>query len=316
MSIIQDTFTGASRGAGEPSVVIRRASTAEQRLALGVLLVGMPRPADPAVDSFIEFTQKQRMSLDELWLALEHGQPIASALLAPSAGRTAILFLSPTITGDGAVEARLAHEAARAQSGKVTLVQAILDPGQEAEAGALRAAGFRNLAHLIYMQRATEKRAAALNLDAGYDMMNWSEAHRGLFALAIQKSYEQTLDCPGLLGLRQMSDIIAGHMSSGQFVPELWSVVRHGGEPAAVMLINPAPPRRGAELVYLGVSPAERGRGLARRLVEYGLARVQQHGAASLSLAVDDQNTPALRLYRSLKFHAYARKRAMIFPLP
>lgn len=315
MSTIQDKFPPA--GMDDPSVEVRRAGREQQRLALSLLLLGMARPADPAVDQFIEFTQKQRMSLDELWLAHEHGQAVAAVLIVPSPGRTAILFVSPTIATDGAVEARLARVACQSQSGeRIRLVQAILDPGQEAEAKALRAAGFRNLATLIYMQRATERGRATLELEPGYELSIWNEADRTLFERAILKSYENTHDCPGLLGLREMSDILAGHMASGRFVPELWAVVRRGGEPAGVMLINLAPPRQGAELVYLGLSPDARGKGLARKLMDYGLALAHQHGASSITLAVDDQNAPALKLYQALRFHGYARKRAMIFPLP
>jgi mycothiol synthase len=85
------------------------------------------------------------------------------------------------------------------------------------------------------------------------------------------------------------------------------------GRPVAVMLLNLVPQRRSAELVYLGIAPAWRGKGLGRRLLQHGLSVTHRHGASSLSLAVDDQNAPAVRLYESLRFSPHARKRAMIF---
>ncbi|MCC7192162.1 MAG: GNAT family N-acetyltransferase [Phycisphaeraceae bacterium] len=315
MSTIQDKFPPA--GMDDPSVVVRRASLEQRRVALSLLILGMARPSHAAVDQFLDYTQKQRMSLEDLWLALEHDQPVAAGLLVPSPGRTAILFISPTIVTDGMVESRLAQTICQSQNPqRVRLVQAILDPGQDAESKALRAAGFRNLATLIYMQRVTERSEIKPNFAPAFELCTWSGTNRALFEHAIERSYENTLDCPGLLGLRQISDVLDGHMSSGRFTPDLWSVIHRDGKPAGVMLINLAATHQGAELVYLGLSPEARNKGLARKLLEYGLSLAHRHGASSLTLAVDDQNTPALKLYQSMRFHAYARKHAMIFPIP
>ena len=47
-------------------------------------------------------------------------------------------------------------------------------------------------------------------------------AVHALFAETILQTYRDSLDCPGLNGVRQIEDIIAGHKASGEFDPALW----------------------------------------------------------------------------------------------
>jgi ribosomal protein S18 acetylase RimI-like enzyme len=168
------------------------------------------------------------------------------------------------------------------------------------------------------MQRALSPPAAeaqVLSLEAGFQAVHWSETNRQLFAEAILASYQQTLDCPALVGLRTIDEIIEGHMAAGQFSPELWWAVRHGDDPVGVMLLSPLPQRSAMELVYLGLAPAWRGRGLGSRLLGHGLAQAHQRGLTSMLLAVDDLNKPAVRLYQSQGFEVHAKKLAMIMAL-
>ena len=139
------------------------------------------------------------------------------------------------------------------------------------------------------------------------------------FARAIEASYEQTADCPGLVGLRRIEDIIAGHMAAGQFVPELWLALRRRGEPVGVMLVNELTQGAGFELVYLGIAAPYRGQGLARSLLAYGLGQASVRGRANwgtdnprLHLAVDEANPAARQLYARFGFRASTRKLAMI----
>ena len=64
-----------------------------------------------------------------------------------------------------------------------------------------------------------------------------------------------------------------------------------------------------AELLRVAVAPAARRRGLARRLVEAGLARLLREGVRSCFLEVRPANAPALALYRALGFREAGRRR-------
>ncbi len=307
-------MTPVSNIAAEETLRCQRVPPGERDQALAVLLSGTPNENKATVEPFLNFAQEHRLCLDELWQARHGKRLLASALLVPNPGRTAMLFVSPQRRAQGeAVAAELVRQACAAQDPeKVRIAQIVLDPGQRAEARVVEAAGFTRLAELLYMERAPDAAIAPLELSDGLEAVVWSEAQRDLFTRAILASYEGTQDCPSLVGLRQIEDVIAGHMAAGVFDPRLWFVVRQGNEPAAVMLLSRLPARRAFELVYLGVSRAWRGHGLARRLLRYGLSLASREAIDSMILAVDHRNAPALRLYRALRFTSTARKLAYI----
>ena len=94
-----------------------------------------------------------------------------------------------------------------------------------------------------------------------------------------------------------MEDVIAGHKASGDFDPALWTLLLENGEPRGVLLLSPMRSADTLELVYLGLVPAARGRGLADLMVRQALSETARYGLTRLSLAVDEGNIPALRLY-------------------
>lgn len=56
------------------------------------------------------------------------------------------------------------------------------------------------------------------------------------------------------------------------------------------------------EIYVVGIAPEAAGRGLGRTLMQAGLQRMHETGAARTSLYVEGDNTPALALYRSLGY--------------
>ena len=298
-------------------ITCSRATDVEREQVLALLLTGRATHQDPSVGPFISFAKDHRLCLDELWTARRHGNPVAALLLVPSPGRTAMVFVSPMGgAATGLVVAGLVQAVCSDQDpSRTRLLQALLDPQQRREAKTLETAGFKRLSELIYMERAVDVPPTPLDLDDSFEVLQWSDRNRDCFAEAILASYEQTLDCPDLVGLRHIDDIIAGHMATGVFHRELWCALRHGGQPVAVMLLNMVPPRRSMELVYLGISVAWRGRGLGRKLLRHGIGLAGRYGAVSMILAVDRRNKPALRIYRSDRFTSTARKVALIYRL-
>jgi ribosomal-protein-alanine N-acetyltransferase len=65
-----------------------------------------------------------------------------------------------------------------------------------------------------------------------------------------------------------------------------------------------------AELLRIAVAPAERGRGIARRLLAAGLERLRAAGVASCFLEVRPGNASALAVYRALGFELCGRRRS------
>jgi mycothiol synthase len=300
-------------------VTVCRAREQSRHEALSLLLTGRRGGQPAVVDQFLLTARREGLSLEELWVASRDGHALASAMIVPGAGRAAMLFVSPVQESSLAgVTSRLVRQACVHQdSQRQRLIQVLLDPHQEAEARALEAGGFTRMAWLQYLQRGLSADAAAPELGTGLELRTWSDDQRPLFRQAILDSYSNSMDCPGLLGLRHIDDIIASHMAAGDFAPQMWSVlIDRSAGPVAVMLLNRVPGRDAVELVYLGVAESWRGRSLGKTLLHIGMAQAHERGATQMILAVDQDNQPAWRLYRQHGFVAHARKLAMIFVLP
>jgi [ribosomal protein S18]-alanine N-acetyltransferase len=67
-----------------------------------------------------------------------------------------------------------------------------------------------------------------------------------------------------------------------------------------------APPE--AEILSIAVAPSQRGRGLARALLDLHLRRLVGLGTRTVFLEVDENNTPARRLYRRMGFGDAGRR--------
>jgi [ribosomal protein S18]-alanine N-acetyltransferase len=63
-----------------------------------------------------------------------------------------------------------------------------------------------------------------------------------------------------------------------------------------------------AEILSVAVASSQRGRGLARRLLDLHLRRLAGLGTFAVFLEVDESNTPALRLYRRAGFREVSRR--------
>jgi ribosomal-protein-alanine N-acetyltransferase len=63
-----------------------------------------------------------------------------------------------------------------------------------------------------------------------------------------------------------------------------------------------------AEILSVAVAQARRRRGIATALLKYHLGRLAGLGARAVFLEVDEDNEPALRLYRSAGFREVGRR--------
>lgn len=318
MATLTPTFAASQQ---PEEVIYAQVPPRRRQDALALLLTGAVGGSRAVVEQFLGFASDQSMSLDHLWGAFvgsRDGPVVASTLVVHCVGRTAMTFVSPPQpgVGPGVVGGLIRSVCAVQDPMRVRVIQGLLEAGQFREADAFMAAGFLRLAHLMYMQRDSMPAPQPLRLDAGVEMLPWKPQHRPLFERAILASYEQTADCPGLLGLRDVQDVLDGHMATGEFVPQLWRVLYFGDEPVGVMLLNPVLQRQAMELVYLGLAPKWRGKGLGRRLMHHALGLTRQQRIRQMILAVDESNAQAVSLYKSLQFTSTARKIALILPLP
>lgn len=296
-----------------------------RRAALGLLLSGQPHQDDPAVEQFERFARQQRLSLDGLWVAAQggpDGRLLGALLLVPNPGATAVLFIGPAAgwADHGLMAQLIRHACHHERYEGVRVVQSLIDPGQVLEGAALERAGLIKLAKLVYMQKTIDRRQFATPRPTTLarvpaTLHTYCDQTHDRFARVILDSYVDTLDCPGLVGLREIDQVIEGHQSTGRFDPKLWHAFYDPQDrPIATLLLAPSSAGAGYELVYLGVAPGYRGRGVGGQLMSYCIAEVTRRGGDRVFLAVDDRNTAAMRLYKGLGFRASVRKLAYILP--
>ncbi len=307
--------------AGDPPSPLRydRLPIEDRERGLARLLAGSDDPAHQSVGPFVAYADEHGLDLTELWGAFYRDRLIHTALAVASPGRSAMLFISPIRSKDDRQEAvALVQKACHAQDpNRVRLIQSLVDPDQSRTRNMLLDAGFSDLAELEYLRRAPSEAARPLRLpDPSFRLQTWTPELEPAFERAILRSYEGTMDCPGLKGLRPIQDVIAGHRATGVFDPELWEVLMRDDEPVGVRLLAEVPQQRTVELVYLGLAPEARGRGLARALVRGTLSIAGQRGMDAVMLAVDRANRPALRVYRALGFATAGCRRALIWTQP
>ena len=266
-------------------------------------------------DRFESYARDNDIPLEWLWTIRNTlGKPSTCLLAVPSPGRTAMLFTSQATNPDQ--EERLSqlieHGAKYLEDQSIDLAQALLLTTDRPGLSAFEQSGFRRLAILQYMETTVSRRLEFPVIPDGLELVAFEESMRSQLIQALDASYEDTLDCPALRGLRKTDDVITGHQSTGQFKASLWSIALHHGAPAGAVLINQTKRGQQAELVYIGMAADIRGRGWGRTLLQHAMALASEARLQQLSLAVDLNNTPALDLYTSMGFTATGRRQAVI----
>lgn len=250
-------------------------------------------------------------------VAVREGEIIGSVLVVRGAGRCAAIRPPWLLDWDAELAARLLHAAAahgRTKHG-ARLIQSLINPAAaQSLVPALERAGFAPLATLSYLRRAVQPEDANAAPDAAADLtwQHYSRLRHRRFAATTARTYTESLDCPGLVGLRTVNDAIDTHKHTGRFKPRCWHLVLDGDHPVGVALVNHLKGR--GELVYLGVVPEARSQGLGRILLSRAIHDTAAMGLRRMGLAVDVANTPAVRLYETAGFHETHRRLAWFIP--
>jgi RimJ/RimL family protein N-acetyltransferase len=295
--------------------------------------------ATPGVDPseaglrFLKRAREHGIALDLFWAVLDGlGRVRQSALVVPQAGRTAMLFLSGI--GEearyGGREEQFGERVAvirgairgttDALGDGVHLVQSLPAPEEWWAVEAFQGAGMLRLGDLAYLRRPLRSPAGA-----GIASPAWPEGvevvpmtslddpdARRTLREALERTYIDTLDCPGLCEMRETDDVIDSHRATGEADPSLWWIVFLNGWPEGCVLLSPCPDQDSVELVYMGLGPGLRGRGLAAGLLARAIERAQRTRLSHVVCAVDEKNEPARALYARLGFSAYAHRIAFV----
>lgn len=271
------------------------------------------------VNEFLEFAEVRSIDLNEMWIAAAGERLLWAILPIPSAGRTVLLFM-PGEAGPGDTAAALAmlleKVCALFAQRNTQLAQVLLEPGDVQTRRVMEAHGFERMAELLYLNAAIRRPLPPPPLPNQYLLLNYSEQTHALFAEAILASYQQSLDCPRLNGVRTIDDIIAGHKASGEFDPAHWFVLceqsQEKRQAVGVLLLSRLSRGDSTELIYLGLAPSARGKHLGEWLMRRVFVAAAEMGSVKVNLAVDSANAPALKLYYRFGMSRLGSKIAMM----
>ena len=193
------------------------------------------------------------------------------------------------------------------QRHQVSMIQCLLESNKDNLTELLRAAGFTPLANLLYLISTSDsfpKNHPASSLE----FATFSEDEQERMSRLIERTYERTLDCPGLNGVRRIEDVLAGYRATGIFDPSRWLFVRHDHCDMGCLLLTNHAGAEHWELVYMGLVPEARGRGWGLEVTRFAQWLARRAGRSRLVLAVDALNAPALQMYSAAGFVSWDQK--------
>ncbi|HZV05053.1 MAG TPA: GNAT family N-acetyltransferase [Gemmataceae bacterium] len=256
----------------------------------------------------LHLLQRGELNPQGLFLVRGAASPRGALLCLPVPGCTALLW-PPGAVEDGATEledALLRHARGWLRQRGVKLVQTLLAPEESFLAVPLLRNGFSAVTRLWYMRHQLNLPVHHLNTPARLDY----QAYDGdsAFQQTLLRTYENTLDCPEVNGVRSIDEVLEGHRAQGAYDPERWWLVRHGSEPVGVLMMTEMPESGDWELAYMGVVPEARRHGFGREMLLHALCEARAADVPSVTLSVDARNHPAWNLYRSLGFEPYDQR--------
>ena len=227
-------------------------------------------------------------------------------------GKTATVWIPRLMEGEPEESAGrlLAAAAETAKKQGVRVAQALLPEGDSPDATRFAEAGFQPVADLDFLVASTQSVSQPAVDPLTFEP--FSETKRTRLTRLVDRTYERTLDCATLDGLRDVDDILAGYQATGQFDPARWLLVRYRRRDVGCLLLADHPESDHWELVYMGLVPEVRGRGFGLKVTRYAQWLAHAADRSSLVLAVDANNWPAQAVYSSAGFVRSDRRSAFL----
>ena len=263
----------------------------------------------------LDLVQRGELSTQGLFAARDGGGLLGAVFCLPVPGASALVWPPQCALDRGRAaleDALLRHAADWLRAHNVKAAQALLSAEEARFADALPRNGFAHVAALWFLRHDLSPLPRRTGAPVRLDYRTYDPADAGLFHRTLQRTYEGTLDCPELNGVRDVEEVVAGHQAAGKLDPGRWSLALAEGVPVAVLLLTESPETGDWETSYVGVVPEARRRGFGRELMFKALSDARAAGASSLTLSVDARNRPAWDLYRRLGFAPYDRREVFL----
>jgi ribosomal protein S18 acetylase RimI-like enzyme len=267
-----------------------------------------PAEADRLLANALYLVFAGQLDVDGVFVLHDGPAVAASVLNLPSPGATANLWPPQARPGTppGADDTLLDHSLTWLRYRRVKLVQAQLLSEEGDDARTLERHGFRPITHLWHFRHDLRSLPAPRPERLRYQP--YDDTLAGLFGATLLRSYEGTLDCPEVNGVRTAEEVLLGHRAQGRFDPEHWWLLRRSDEPIGVVLLADHPEVDEREVAYVGLVPAARRHGFGREAMRRVLVEARVAERRLVTLSVDVRNRPAWELYRSLGFEPIERR--------
>lgn len=278
-------------------------------------------------ESFQSMVSNQSDYLSGLFVVRmqENGSPVAVQWSHRLPGASAVVGVPMSVAVDRGVlqvnpecspafgRALLQHTCRWLDESGVVLTQRVLesdDPPPGPEWGDL---GFDPLVELVYVLKQVpaefsekENRPLPFRVES-----QAGEIDVGAWCAVLERTYQESRDCPELNGRRSTHDALLGYRGTATWLPEGWWIIKSAstGDAAGCVILADHPDAGILELVYVGLAPEFRRSGWGGKLLEQIGQFSQRQQRSQIIAAVDSRNLPALKLYRQNGFQAIAGRR-------
>jgi ribosomal protein S18 acetylase RimI-like enzyme len=281
----------------------------EQAAALNLAFQHLP-PGDrrTRVANALRFLRQGELNPQGLLVARTGDRLLGVMICHPAPGASGLVWPPQAAGPEGhaAVEDLLVGSATgwlRQQGAK--LAQALLAPQEAGLAVPLERNGFAHTTSLWYMRHDLRGINVARDVRDSLTYRTYDQDDTvAAFQTTLLRTYDDTLDCPEVNGVRTLDVVLEGHQAQGNYRPERWWLALDHERPVGVLLLTELPDLDGWDVSYVGVVPEARGRGFGRALLHKAMCEAHSGGAAQLMLSVDRRNRPAWSLYSDLGFEA------------
>jgi len=307
------------RDAPQGSILeVRPVRREEIEQALRLILTGASgnNTDDDAVLDFLQLSVARGIDLTGIWVAADRARLSFAALPMPAPGKTMLVMLParlrPGISNQIVAEL-LDKTCLDAHKTGIDMAQILINPEHQAVHRAVLDSRFSPVAELLYLARDVSTPIGGRVIPDGYVLTQYDRVMHPRFARTIERSYLGSLDCPALNGKRDIEDILTGHKHAGEFDPELWYILSDpAGNDVGTLLLSRLHRREGMEVVYIGLTPAGRGRGLGDVLMRMAVNACHRDGGGQLLCGCDANNIPAAKLYHRHGFGLLYSRIALI----
>ena len=220
-------------------------------------------------------------------------------------GRTAVVWLPQTDHPAALDLVRAATEFLDKRA--VALAQILTRPETHIDPRMLVAGDFKPLALLNYLT-VGESHFPPVQPNGKLEFEPLADDQPARLAELLLATYEGSLDCPALNGIREPQDTILGYRAQSNLTTRPWYFVRHQHQDVGVLILDTHKEGENWELVYMGIVPDARGKGFGWQILQHALWLASQGGTQRMVLAVDEDNEHALRTYRRAGFVMWDRR--------